>query len=129
MRRAGDLVVPLGAAPGHGFAVRGERGEVETNNVARVGMISTGINWRPEGCPCLAGGEIPMLDAHPTITRLVVFKDPYCRNQGLAVGREHKGGGGWFGISRDGDGGPLLGRGNVPQRELGRSRLLPFMFI
>src|SRR5438270_14072246 len=67
-----------------------------------------------------------MLDAHPTISILVGVVDPfqvseypYCRNQGLAVGREHKGGSVWCGISRDGDAGPLLGCGNVPHRELG----------
>src|SRR5438105_58757 len=127
MRRAGDLLFSLGAAPGHGLAVRGECGEVETNNVARVGMISTGIDWRPERCQCLAGGEIPMLHAHPTISIVVVFKDPDRRNQRLTVGRTHKGGSVWCGISRDGDAGPLLGRGNVPHRELGRMPVLPFM--
>src|SRR5438876_7458401 len=47
VRRAGDLLflLPLGAAPGHGLAFCGEPGEVESNKVVRVGMISTWIYW------------------------------------------------------------------------------------
>src|SRR5207302_9666520 len=91
MRRAGEgFFLALGAAPGHGFAVRGECGETDTSNVARRAMISTGIYWRQEGRHVLAGGEIPMLDTHPNLFTLLV-RDPPCCLQGATVRREQQG--------------------------------------